>query len=211
MESHWKILSRRGIWLTQLFLPAYLYQEARKNESSYSKLPAQWKITLGRGSDQWSIRRNLTGKASGKGFDSVMNMFPWLALRFPSLPSLNSGMMSRMVQASCNHEGKARTIRITPAITSRTAAPKPAASLDFLVWENRNPCCFHFFHSCYFFFCHTTKHAGSKIPNQGSNASSLGLEARSVNHWASRAVHRNPRLLITHLMLGSVKSEWLPD
>lgn len=97
VESHWKILSRGGIWPIQPFLPAYLYQEARKNESSYSKLPLQWEVKLWHSSDQWSIR-NLTGKASGKDFDFLMNIFPWLALPFPSLPSLNSGMMSRTVQ-----------------------------------------------------------------------------------------------------------------
>ena len=144
VESHWKILSRGGIWPIQPFLPAYLYQEARKNESSYSKLPLQWEVNLWHSSDQWSIR-NLTGKASGKDFDFLMNIFPWLSLPFPSLPSLNSGMMSRTVQPSCNHEGKARTIRITPAVTSGTAASKPVASLDFWLWENRNPCSFYFF------------------------------------------------------------------
>lgn len=115
-----------------------------------SERPSLW-----HSSNQWSIRRNLTGKASIRQRFWFPNEYLSLTGSAFSLTSfLEFGHDNRMVQPSCNHEeGKARTIRITPAITSRTAAPKPAASLDFaFVKENRNPCCFLLFFLAVYLF-----------------------------------------------------------
>lgn len=67
--------------------------------------------------DLSSVRGNLTGNASSKDFNFLVNIRPWLPLLLPLLPSLNLGMLSGAVPAILQSLKERPGLSNTPAMT----------------------------------------------------------------------------------------------
>ena len=160
MESHWRILSREGIWLTQPFLPAYLYHKSQEKWKLISQ--ASFAVRDGFVTQFWPVK--CKEKSNWKALHPAKSLISWWISFFDWVslfPSFLPWIWAQCLEW-CSHPA---TMRERPGLSqspqqwhSGAVAAKPTSCLDFLPWENRNP-------------------------------------------W----------LLITHLMLGSLKSECLPD